>query len=86
METVREFTYPGDRVSEGCEAAVTDRTRCGWVKLRKCSELLYGRRFPLKLKRAVYKGYVRPAIMNGSEALCLKESMMEFYDGQRDPW
>ena len=50
--TVREFTYHGDRVSVGggCEAAVTARTRFGWVKLRECGELLYGRRFPLKLK------------------------------------
>ena len=30
VETVREFTYVGDRVSAGggCEAAVTARTRC----------------------------------------------------------
>ena len=30
VETVREFTYLGDRVSVGggCEAAVTARTRC----------------------------------------------------------
>ena len=36
VETVREFTYLGDRVnaSGGCEAAVTVRTRCGWVKLK----------------------------------------------------
>ena len=48
VEAVREFTYLGDRVSAGggCEAAVTARTRCGWVKFRECSELLYGR-FPL---------------------------------------
>ena len=52
---VREFTYHGDRVNAGggCEAAVTARTRCGWVKHRECSELLYGRRYPLKLKGAV---------------------------------
>ena len=33
VETVKEFPYLGDRVSagEGCEAAVTTRTRCGWV-------------------------------------------------------
>ena len=33
VEAVREFTYLGDRVSVGggCEAAVTARTRCGWV-------------------------------------------------------
>ena len=51
-----EFTYHGDDVSAGggCEAAVTGRTRCVWVKLRECSELLYGRRFPVRLKGAVY--------------------------------
>ena len=57
VETVNEFTYLGDRVSDGggCEAAVTARTKCGWVKLRKCGEMLHGRRSPLKLKGAVYK-------------------------------
>ena len=38
VETARESTYLGDRVSAGggCEAAVTARTRCGWVKFREC--------------------------------------------------
>ena len=38
-ETVWEFTYLGDRVSAGggCEATVTARTRCGWVKFRVVS-------------------------------------------------
>ena len=49
-------------VGGGCEAAVTAITRCGWVKYRECGELLYGRRFPLSLKAAVYKSYIRPAI------------------------
>ena len=50
METVREFTYLGDRVSAGggCIVAVTARTRCGWVKFRECVELLHGR-FLLRL-------------------------------------
>ena len=50
VDTVREFTYLGDRVSVGggCEAAVTAITRCGWVKFRECGELLCGRRFPLR--------------------------------------
>ena len=75
METVREFTYLGDRVSAcgGCEAVVTARTRCGWLKSRECGELLHSKRFPLKLKGAVHKSYVRPAILYGSEAWCLKE-------------
>ena len=60
---MREFTYLGDRVSAsgGCEAAVTARTRCGLVKLRKYDKLLHGRRYPLKLKGAVYKSLVRSA-------------------------
>ena len=33
---------------------MTARTRCGWVKLRECGELLNGRRFPLKVKGAVH--------------------------------
>ena len=51
VETVWEFTYPGDRVSAGggYETAVTDRTRCGLVNVRACDEFPYGRRFPLKL-------------------------------------
>ena len=53
---------------------MTARTRCGWGKLRECDELLYGRRFPLKLKGSDYGSYVRPAILYGSETWCLKDN------------
>ena len=46
---------------------MTARTRCMWVMFRDCGELLYGRRLPLRLKGAVYKSYVRPVILCGSE-------------------
>ena len=87
VDTVREFAYLGDRVSAcgGCDSAVTARTRCGYVKLRECGELLYCR-FPLKLKGVVYKSYARPAKVHGSEACCLKRSEVESYEGQRDRW
>ena len=77
METVRESTYLGDTISANgvCDAAVTARTRCGWDKLRECSELLYGR-FPLKLKGAVCKSYVRTTMLYGNEAWCLEETEM----------
>ena len=45
----------------------------------ECGELLYGMRFPLMLKGAVCNSYVRPvvpAVLYGSDALCLKESEM----------
>ena len=47
LETVREFIYLGDRVGAGggCEAALTARTRYGWVDFMECGELLCGRRF-----------------------------------------
>ena len=37
-------------------------------------ELLHCRKFPPRLKGAVYKSYVRPAILYGSEAWRLKDS------------
>ena len=57
VESVMEFTYLGDRmcVGGGCEAAVSARTKCGWVMFSLCSALLYARRFPLRLIGAVYK-------------------------------
>ena len=60
----------------GCEAAVATRRRCGWVRYRECGELLYGRRFPLWLKGVVYKSYVKPTMLYGSEAWCLIEREM----------
>ena len=88
VETAKEFTYLGDRVSASgrCETAVTARTRCGWVKFGECSELLCGRRFALEQKGAVYKSIVRPAILHGNKAWCLKESEMEIFNGQKDSW
>ena len=68
VETVRELTYLGDRMSPGggCEKAATARTRGGWAKPRECGELLHGK-FPPKLKGDVYRGYVRPTILYGSK-------------------
>ena len=93
VETVGELTYLGDRMGAGggCEAAVTARTRCWWVKFRECGELLCGRRFRLRQKGAVYKSYVRPAILYGCEVWCLKESDVGIFprteiDGESNVW
>ena len=79
VETVREITYLGNRVSigGGCEATVTTKTRCEWVMPRECGELLHSRGFSLKLKEVAYKSYVRPAILYGIEVLFQKENEME---------
>ena len=65
----------------GCEAAVTARTRCGWVMCRECCELLYCRMFPLRLIGAVCMSYVWPAILYDC-----KKARWEFYDALRDIW
>ena len=53
VETMNGFCYLGDRLnaSGGCEAAVTARVRIGWVRFRKCGEILLGSRFLLKMKK-----------------------------------
>ena len=55
----------------------------GGLKLRESGELHQRRRFPSKLNGAVYKSNVKPAILYGSEAWCLKESEMEFLTKDR---
>ena len=55
---------------------MTVRARCGWATFRECSELLCGRRLPLRVKGAVYGSYVRPTIQCGSEAWRLDEGEM----------
>ena len=56
--------------SGGYEAAVTAITRCRWVKFKECAALLYGRRFPLRLKEAVYTSYVRPEMKMKKMKMC----------------
>ena len=72
------FVNLGDRVNAGgrCETAVTAKTRCWWVELRECHQLLLGKMSFLRLRGAAYRSYVRPAILYGSEACCLKENKM----------
>ena len=76
METVKGFYYLGDRLnaSGGCEVSVTARTRLGWKKFRECEEILFGKRFSLRMKGKIYKSYVRSAMLYGSETLCLREN------------
>ena len=79
METVTEFSYIGDGIESGggCVAAVTSRTRLGWVRFRKFPDLLCGRKFPLKIKGIIYKSCVRSAILYGSEKWSLGLNKME---------
>ena len=77
-EFVKGFCYLGNRLnaSRGSEAAVTVRTRIGWIKFRECGELLYGRKFSLKMKGKIYQSCVRSAMLYGSKTWCPRENEM----------
>ena len=57
VKRVNRFCYLGDTpyAIGGCKAAVTARVRIGWVRFRKCGELLLGNRFPLRIKGKIYR-------------------------------
>ena len=76
VETVRGFCYLGDSLnaSAGCEVAVTARIRVRWKKFRECREILFGKRFSLRMKGKLYKSYVRPPRLYGSKTWCLIEN------------
>ena len=65
VKTVNEFCCLGDRLSSngGCEAAVTARIKIGWIRFRKCGELLLGNRFLLRKNGQVYHCCIRSAIL-----------------------
>ena len=65
---------------------VGDSKRYVWVKITECGEILNGRRYPLKLKGAVYKSYVRPAILYGSETWSLGVNGMGILRRAEVPW
>ena len=57
IDFVKSFCYLGYRLnpSGGSDAAVTARTRIGWIKFTECGELLYGRKFLLKMKGRIIR-------------------------------
>jgi len=87
--TVGAFCYLGDRMnaSGGCEAAVTARTRIGWLKFREYGEILHGKRYLLKLKGKIYRNCVKYAILYGSETWCLGGKELSILRRtEREPW
>ena len=62
--------------SGGSEAAVTTITRIGWIKFRECGELLYGRKFLLKMKGRIDQSCIKSAMLYGSKTWCLRENEM----------
>ena len=68
-EEMRGLCCLDDRknASGGYEAAATARAKFVWIKFRKCGEILYGRKFSLKMKENIYKTCVRSPMLYCSE-------------------
>ena len=62
------FSYLGNRINlgGGCEATVTHRIRIGWAKFREYQDLLFRRKFPLKIKGIVHKSFME--VKHGAQA------------------
>ena len=60
----------------GCEPGVTARTKCGWIMLAQCGELLCEKRLKLKLKRAVLRVIISPMIFYKAEKYHAYEKMI----------
>ena len=56
VDFVKNFCYLGVRLNTngGSEAAATARTRIEWIKFGECGELLYERKFSVKMKGRIY--------------------------------
>ena len=61
IDFVKSFYYLGDglNASGGSKVAVTPQTRIEWIKFKGCGELLYARKFSLKMKGKIYQRCVR---------------------------
>ena len=64
VDLVKHVCYLGDRwiVSGRSEAAVTARSRIGFIRYRHCAELLHKRKLWLKMKGMIYQSCVRSAV------------------------
>ena len=71
VDFIKSFCYLGDRLNASgkSEAAVTARTRIGWIKFRAYRDCFYGRKFLLKMKGRIYQSFVRSAMLYGSETV-----------------
>ena len=74
VDCMKSFCYLKVRLkaSGRSEAAVAVRTRIGRIKFRECGELLYGRKFSLKMKGRICQSCITSAMLYGSKTWCTR--------------
>ena len=75
VETAEKFCYLGNALNArgGSKMTIMAKIRIGWMRFRKCKEVLHKRRFLLKIKKKVYEICIRSTVFYGSEACSLRE-------------
>jgi hypothetical protein len=75
IEVVESFCYLGDRIQKdgGCERAVRDRVKKGWLKFKELGGVLCNKRIPLKTRGVLYRACVRSVMMYGGECWPVKK-------------
>ena len=74
IEIVDKFSYLGDVLSteRGVHEAIIARIRSAWKKFKEVSGVLCKKGISLRIKRALYKCYVRSILTYGAECWPLR--------------
>ena len=69
LANVNSFCYLGDNIEKGggCDSAVIERVRKGWLKFKELSGVLCNKRLALKIRGVLYRTCVRTVLTYGSE-------------------
>ena len=69
LKEVQTFKYLGSMISSdgNMEAEVTNRIQAGWASWRKCAGIMTDKRIDRKLKKRIYTGVIRPAMIYSAE-------------------
>lgn len=75
VEIVDNFCYLGDVIQKdgGCDKAVRDRVRKGWLKFKELSGVLCNKRIALRMRGVLYRACVRAVMMYGGESWPIKK-------------
>ena len=75
VEIVENFCYLGDMIQKegGCDKAVRERVRKGWLKFKELSGVVCNRRIALKTRGVLYRACVRTVMMYGCESWPIKK-------------
>ena len=78
IEYVDNFVYLGHNINSknNHQEAVESRINKGWIAINKNKLLLTSKRIPINIKVKIYKTYVLPVVLYGSECVTWNENLL----------